>query len=135
MEFIKIAVERRASAGTRNSRKIRGEGRVPAVLYGLGRDNASLSIEIEVFESFLATGSKLVELKLGDKVQQAILKDVQHDPLSDEVLHIDLQRIDEHHEIEAKVPLLRRNNCPDNHGVPSSFSSTRFDTRFAKTVK
>ena len=104
MEFIKIEVARREAAGTRSSKKIRREGRVPAVLYGLGRDNASLSIGVEVFEDFLKTGSKLVELRLGDKVQQAILKDVQHDPLSDEVLHIDLQRIDEHHEIEAKVP-------------------------------
>ena len=103
MEFIKIEVSRREASGTRSSRKIRSEGRVPAVLYGLGRDTASLSIAVEVFESFLATGSKLVELTLGDKVQQAILKAVQHDPLSDELLHIDLQRIDEHHEIEAKV--------------------------------
>ena len=80
MEFIKIEVARREAAGTRGSRKIRREGRVPAVLYGLGRDNAALSIGVDVFEDFLKTGSKLVELTLGDKVQQAILKEVQHDP-------------------------------------------------------
>ena len=104
MEFIKLAVERRESSGTRPARKARKSGRVPAVLYGLARDNATLTIDVEAFEGFLKSGSKLIELNLGDKVQQAILKDIQHDPLTDEILHIDLQRIDEHHEIEAKVP-------------------------------
>jgi large subunit ribosomal protein L25 len=104
MEFIKLEVERRESSGTRTARKARQTGRVPAVLYGLKRDNAALTIGVEAFEGFLKSGSKLIELRLGDKVQQAILKDIQHDPLTDEILHIDLQRIDEHHEIEAKVP-------------------------------
>jgi len=104
MEFIKLEVERREGAGTRSARKARGGGRVPAVLYGLGRENASLTIDHEAFEGFLKSGSKLLDLHLGDKTQQAILKDVQHDPLTDQILHVDLQRIDEHHEIEAKVP-------------------------------
>ena len=69
MEFIKIEVARREAAGTRSSRKIRGEGRVPAVLYGLGRENASISIGTEAFEEFLATGSKLVELKPGQELK------------------------------------------------------------------
>ena len=104
MEFIKLEVERREAAGTRPAKKARQGGRVPAVLYGLKRDNATLTIGVDAFDGFLKSGSKLIELKLGDKVQQAILKDIQYDPLTDEILHIDLQRIDEHHEIEAKVP-------------------------------
>ena len=104
MEFIKLEVERRESSGTRTAQKARRQGRVPAVLYGLKRENAALTIGLDAFEGFQKTGSKLIELTLGDKVQQAILKDIQYDPLTDELLHIDLQRIDEHHEIEAKVP-------------------------------
>ena len=104
MEFIKLDVTRREDAGTKGARRARRGGRVPAVLYGLGRENAALTIDLEAFEGFMKTGSKLLDLRLGDKAQQAILKEIQHDPLTDEVLHIDLQRIDEHHEIEAKVP-------------------------------
>ena len=104
MEFVKVAVERREKAGTSQSRKLRAQGRVPAVLYGLGRQNADLTVTKDELVRFLKTGSRLVELRLGDKVQQAILRDVQHDPLSDEILHVDLVRIDEHHEIESRVP-------------------------------
>ena len=103
MEFIKIEVARREAKGTTASRRVRREGRVPAVLYGLGRPNADLTIAHEELERFFATGSKLIELRLGEKAQQAILRDVQHDPLTDAITHVDLLRIDENHEIEAAV--------------------------------
>jgi large subunit ribosomal protein L25 len=105
MEFIQLAVELREKKGTSASRRLRASGRVPAVLYGLGRENRDLSIGLETFESFVKSGSRLVELRLGEKAQQAILRDVQHHPLTDEVLHVDLLRIDKDHEIEAEVPV------------------------------
>jgi large subunit ribosomal protein L25 len=103
MEFIQLDVARRETKGTAKVRRLRREGRIPAVLYGLSQPNADLTIVGEDFERFLHSGSKLLELHVGDAKQQAIVKDVQHDPLTDEILHIDLLRIDEHHEIEAKV--------------------------------
>jgi large subunit ribosomal protein L25 len=103
MDFITIEVARRDKKGSSSSRRLRETGRIPAVLYGLGRPNADLSIADEELERFLKTGSKLIDLKLGDKNQQAILKAKQHDPLSDAIVHIDLLRIDKDHEIEVSV--------------------------------
>jgi large subunit ribosomal protein L25 len=105
MEFVQVAVERRERLGTAHSRRLREQGKVPAVLYGLSRPNADLAITRDELHRFLKTGSRLVELRLGEKAQQAILRDVQHDPLTDEIVHVDLVRIDEHHEIESRVPL------------------------------
>jgi large subunit ribosomal protein L25 len=82
---------------------MRASGHVPAVLYGLGRPNADIAIGDEALEGFLKSGSKLVELKLGEKAQQAILRELQYDPLTDAVVHVDLQRIDKDHEIEAEL--------------------------------
>jgi large subunit ribosomal protein L25 len=104
MEFVKVAVERREKIGTKHSRRLRAQGKIPAVLYGLARPNADLTISSEELERFLKTGSQLVELQLAEKTQQAILRDLQYDPLTDEIVHIDLVRIDEHHEIESRVP-------------------------------
>jgi large subunit ribosomal protein L25 len=115
MEFIQLAVDVREKKGTAASRRLRATGRVPAVLYGLGRDNRDLSIANETFVSFVKSGSRLVELKLGDKTQQAILRDVQHHPITDEILHIDLLRIDKDHEIEAEVPV-------EFKGIPKGLS-------------
>ena len=105
MEFIQVAVVRRENKGTAHARRLRRAGSVPAILYGLGRPNADLTIGLEELERFLHTGSRLVELRLGEKAQQAILREVQHHPITDEILHVDLLRIDKDHEIEAQVPL------------------------------
>jgi large subunit ribosomal protein L25 len=103
MEFVRLEVQQRDKAGTAHVRRLRRAGRVPAVLYGLSKPNADLSIDGEAFGAFLHSGSKLLDLSIGGERQQAIVRDLQHDPLTDEVLHVDLLRIDEHHEIEAKV--------------------------------
>ena len=103
MDFITLEVARRDKKGSTASRKLRETGQIPAVLYGLGRPNADLSIAGEELERFFKTGSKLIDLKLGDKNQQAILRAKQHDPLSDAIIHIDLLRIDKDHEIEVSV--------------------------------
>ena len=103
MDFITIEVARRDKKGTAASKKLRQMGQIPAVLYGLGRPNADLSIADEELARFLKTGSKLIDLKLGEKNQQAILRAKQHDPLTDAIVHIDLLRIDKDHEIEVSV--------------------------------
>lgn len=103
MEFIQLEVERRDAKGSSASRRLRRAGKVPANLYGLGRPNADLTIGHEALEAFLKTGSRLVELRLAGLTQRAMLREVTHDPLTDAMLHVDLLRIDEHHEIEAEV--------------------------------
>lgn len=103
MDFITIEVARRDKKGTTSSRRLRSAGLVPACLYGLGRPNADITIADEELQRFLKTGSKLIDLKLGDKNQQAIMKAKQHDPLTDAIIHIDLLRIDKDHEIEVAV--------------------------------
>lgn len=103
MDFITIDVARREKKGTSASRKLRETGVIPAVLYGLGRPNADLSIADEELHRFLKTGSKLIDLKLGEQNQQAILRAMQFDPLTDAIVHVDLLRIDKTHEIEVEV--------------------------------
>jgi large subunit ribosomal protein L25 len=103
MEFITIDVSLRDSKGKGPARRLRRESRVPAILYGLGRQNRDLSISNDELDRLLKTGSRIVELKLGEKVQQALLRDIQYDPLTDAILHVDLVRVDPNAEIEAEV--------------------------------
>jgi large subunit ribosomal protein L25 len=105
MEFITIDVAPRDTNGKGHARRLRREGRVPAILYGLGRPNRGLSISYDEMDRFLKTGSRLVELKLGEKTQQALLRDLQYDPLTDDILHVDLVRVDPNAEIEAQVKI------------------------------
>ncbi|MCB1845444.1 MAG: 50S ribosomal protein L25/general stress protein Ctc, partial [Halioglobus sp.] len=90
------------------SRRLRIEGKVPAIIYGGGRPPRALSFDHNKLlrqmenESFY---SSVLTVKVGDKSQAAIVKDVQRHPAKPRILHIDLQRIVEDEEIRMSVPL------------------------------
>ena len=105
MEFIQIEVREREERGTAAMNRIRRAGGVPAVLYGLQRRNLPLTIPTKELERFIHSGSHLVELKMGDETRDAILREVQQDPLTEEILHVDLVRVDKDRRLEDQVPI------------------------------
>ncbi len=103
-----LIAELRLDQGKGASRRLRHEGKVPAIIYGAGRPPRALSFdqnkvlhEMES-ESFY---SSILNIKVGNKSQAAILKDVQRHPAKRQVLHLDLQRIVEDEEIRMNVPV------------------------------
>jgi large subunit ribosomal protein L25 len=105
MEFITIDVNRREDLGSANASRLRRSGHVPAVLYGLNRPTITLAIEGKQVERFLKTGSYLVELRLGDKARPAILREIQYDEVTDQMLHLDFNRVDADTPVETAVPV------------------------------
>ena len=106
-EFDLIA-EYREDQGKGASRRLRREGKVPAILYGGGRPPRNLSFDHNRVlqqlenESFY---SSVLNVKVGDKEQAVILKDLQRHPARRQILHMDLQRILEDEEIRMNVPI------------------------------
>ena len=106
-EFNLIA-EFREDQGKGASRRLRKQGKVPAILYGGGRQPRALMFDhnkvLKQLESE-AFYSSILNVKVGDKNQQAVLKDVQRHPARREVLHMDLQRVVATEKIRMHVPL------------------------------
>jgi large subunit ribosomal protein L25 len=106
-EFDLIA-ELRNDKGKGASRRLRREGKVPAILYGGGRPPRNLAFEHNRVlqqlenESFY---SSVLNVKVGEKQQAVILKDLQRHPARHQILHMDLQRILEDEEIRMNVPI------------------------------
>ena len=103
-----LNAEARDDAGRGASRRLRREGKVPAILYGgsskpqvLTLDHNELihNLHIEAFHSHVLT------IKIGRKSEQAILKDVQHHPFKNEVLHVDLLRVKAGQKLHVTIPL------------------------------
>ena len=98
----------REDQGKGASRRLRHEGKVPAIIYGAGRPPRALVFDhnrvIQQLEneSFY---SSVLNIKVGEKSQAAILKDVQRHPAKPLVMHMDFQRIVEDQEIKMSVPL------------------------------
>ncbi|MEN1681560.1 MAG: 50S ribosomal protein L25 [Planctomycetota bacterium] len=87
-----LEVEERPEVGTRPSRKLREDGRLPAVLYGHEEDPVSLVVRADQLRKVLKHGGKVVELK-GAASGQALLQDTQWDTFGRHLLHLDLLRV------------------------------------------
>ena len=93
------------------ARKERAAGRIPGVVYGEGQEAVSISVNWREFIRLLhgAGGEHaVVELKMEnapDKGGPAMLREVQHHPVRDDVLHIDFQRIRLDRKITTFVPV------------------------------
>ncbi len=106
-EFDLIA-EIREDQGKGASRRLRREGKVPAIIYGAGRPPRALAFDHNKVikqlenESFY---SSVLNIKVGEKSQAAIVKDIQRHPARRLIMHMDFQRIVEDEEIRMNVPI------------------------------
>ncbi|WP_168077057.1 50S ribosomal protein L25/general stress protein Ctc [Caulobacter sp. SSI4214] len=112
MAEIILNVEVRDGAGTGNARATRRAGKVPGVLYGGGKAPVNIAVRANEFRKSLYTGKllgHLVTLQHGDEKQSVIAKAIQFHPVTDEPIHFDLYRVDEHQLIKIEVPVHFKN--------------------------
>ena len=113
MADIVLNVEVRENTGTGGARAVRNSGKVPGVLYGGALDPVAVAVRANEFRKALHSGKLLghrVTLKYGDETQPVIAKAVQFHPVTDEPIHFDLYRVDEHQLIKISVPVHFRNH-------------------------
>jgi large subunit ribosomal protein L25 len=103
-----LIAEIREDQGKGASRRLRHEGKVPAIIYGAGRPPRALVFDHNRVLQQLANEkfySSVLSIKVGEKNQAAILKDVQRHPSKPIVMHMDFQRIVADQEIKMLVPI------------------------------
>lgn len=112
MAEIVLNVEVRDRTGTGGARAARREGKVPGVLYGGPLGPVSVAVEANAFRKALYTGKllgQLVTLSHDGKNQQVIAKDIQFHPVSDQPVHFDLFRVDEHQLVKVHIAVHFKN--------------------------
>ena len=97
-ETITIEVEKREVKSTNANRRLRTEGLVPAVVYGGGRDTVAIQMPRKALVELLKkSGSEhpLFLLRMADTGQErhALIREMQVDPVTRQVLHVDFQRV------------------------------------------
>jgi large subunit ribosomal protein L25 len=103
-----LNAEPRTESGKGASRRLRRTGKVPAILYGAGKDPESLSLlhnELLRNLGHEAFYSHILSVKIGGNETQAILRDLQRHPSRPVVLHVDLQRVSMTEKLKTHVPL------------------------------
>jgi large subunit ribosomal protein L25 len=109
MEAPMLRALRRNQAGKGVARKIRAQGMIPAVLYGSG-ENIPLTLQPQELLKILTSGENTIfRLEIDGELggdRQAIVRDLQRDPLKETLLHADLYRISMDVEITVSVPIV-----------------------------
>ena len=107
----------RTAQGTAASRRMRGAGKVPGIVYGA--DQPAQPIELDHHALFRhlkmeAFHASILDMTLEGNQQQVLLRDVQMHPFRPLVLHVDFQRVDKNQKIHMKVPLhfINAEICP-----------------------
>lgn len=107
MNFEVIA-QARAEQGSGASRRLRNAGRVPAIVYGAGKDAQAVTLDHNTIYHALrveAFHASVLSLNVDGQVEKVLLRDVQHHPFRQLILHIDFQRVDPNAKLHIKVPL------------------------------
>lgn len=107
MKF-EIDAEARQGSGRSQSRKLRRQGRVPAIIYGGGRDPSSITLDRNNLVNQMgleAFYTSILNLKLDKKMQPVVVKEVQRHPSKSVVMHLDFQRVVEDEELTLTVPI------------------------------
>lgn len=104
-----LTIERRERGGSTTARKLRHDGKVPVVLYGHGSTPELLAVPQRAFTDLITHGGRtsLLELKLdGKKFDTALVRELQHDPVTHRIIHADLQRVSATESVRAPLPLI-----------------------------
>jgi len=97
------------TAGNKNvARRVRRDGKIPAVLYGAGKDSLSVTVDprqvLRILNS--ETGHNTIfDLALDKDKTKAMIVDWQYEPIKGKLLHIDLKRIAMDKKLTVKVPI------------------------------
>ncbi|MEA3560576.1 MAG: 50S ribosomal protein L25, partial [Candidatus Omnitrophota bacterium] len=99
-------------------KKLRRAGLVPAVCYGRGEKTINIRLSLHELRKILHTASGenvIIDLKIAGKktkTKTVIIKEVYHDPVKDNILHVDFQHISLTKEIKVKVPIHTKGESP-----------------------
>jgi large subunit ribosomal protein L25 len=106
---ITIAAEPRAARGKNEARRLRARMRIPAVVYGAGKESVAVSVSPKDIERILHSSSgvnTIFNLDIqGVETTPVMVVDWQHDPVKSNLLHVDLKRIDLARRLHVKVPV------------------------------
>lgn len=105
MEVATVQGQKRPLAGHHANARLRKEGLVPAVIYGMGKAAEHIAVSQRELLAALEHSAHVVKLVVDGREEQYLIKEVQYDHLQKMPLHLDLMRVDLTKKVQVNVPL------------------------------
>ena len=100
-----LVAEVREEAGSPAARRLRREGKIPAILYGKGADPVALALPADDVWAVVRHGHHMVDVELDQESTKALVREVQYDAFGRQVLHMDLVRVSLTDRIRMVLPV------------------------------
>jgi large subunit ribosomal protein L25 len=104
-----LSANARDNSGKGAARSLRSSGRIPAVIYGHGRDPQTLSIETRELEkllSHISAENTVIDLTVDGKSARTLIREIQRHPFKRQILHVDFQELVAGEKIIVRVPVI-----------------------------
>ena len=109
MASAQLSAQARGNGGKGVARKLRGDGRVPAVVYGHGRDPQALSIntrELERLLDHISAENTVIDLDIDGKASRTLIREIQRHPFKRQILHVDFQELVAGEKVTVRLPII-----------------------------
>ncbi|AHK78387.1 50S ribosomal protein L25 [Ectothiorhodospira haloalkaliphila] len=103
-----LQAESRTERGKGASRRLRRAGRLPAIIYGAGKEPVSITLDhsaVWLSQEYEAFYSHILNVTVDGKLEKAIVRDLQRHPYKPFLVHMDLQRVSDNEPVRVHVPL------------------------------
>ncbi len=107
-QIVELTAEPRTETGKGAARQTRFRSRVPAVIYGHGRDTQSLTLDAFALSQALKDvewASALIQLTIDGKTVRALIREIQRHPVRPDILHLDFYEIRADEKVRLKLPV------------------------------
>ena len=110
-----LKAEVREQTGSKTVRKVREQGRIPAIVYGHKKEPAAISLDAHSFVEGLHHGHRLMDVQIGKKKEKTIIKALQYDHLGKNIIHVDLMRVNVNEIVKVMVPIELKGTAAGTH--------------------
>ena len=107
-----LEAKTRTTRGTREARRLRQQGFIPAVVYGHKEATLSIAVSAEDLQRVIRHGARVVDLKADGRQEKALIRDLQWDHLGKDLMHVDFARVAADERVVVPVPLEIRGTAP-----------------------
>lgn len=113
---VSLATEPRSGTGSRVAQKLRKSGRIPAVIYGHKEAVVPVSVDAkELHRAIVLQHARVLDLKVGNKTETVLIRELQWDHLGSEMVHADFARVSKDEKVRVTVPV-KLKNAPKSMG-------------------
>lgn len=112
MKVVSLSGSPRENVGKKDAKALRSAGLVPCVLYGSGEQVHFSAEAVQVDKLIYTPEVYKVDLDINGRKSQAIIQEVQQNPLTDDIIHVDFLELDENKPVKISLPVRIKGIAP-----------------------